>query len=138
MVAGSSISFPQPGRWVKGNAIGAGSFGIVNLAMNTSIGELFVVKSSSSETQLRALENEANLLKDLDSQHIVQCFGHEYSIEANGDRKLGLFMEYMAGGSLSDVAEKIGNVLDESVIRQVYQNLASSWNTWLEMILYIL
>ncbi|PIA47227.1 hypothetical protein AQUCO_01400128v1 [Aquilegia coerulea] len=115
MVAGCSISFPQPGRWVKGNAIGAGSFGVVNLAMNTSTGELFVVKSSSSEPQLRALENEADLLKDLDSPHIVQCFGHEY--EANGGRKLNLFMEYMAGGSLSDVAEKFGNVLDESVIR---------------------
>ena len=102
---------------MKGNAIGAGSFGVVNLAMNTSNGELFVVKSASSVMQLRALENEAKILKNLDSPHVVQCLGHELSKESNGEEKFNLFMEYMAGGSLSDICEKFGNVLDESVVR---------------------
>ncbi|XWS62390.1 hypothetical protein CRYUN_Cryun06bG0006600 [Craigia yunnanensis] len=37
-----------------------------------------------------------------------KCMGRELSKESNGDSKISIFMEYMAGGSLSDVAEKFG------------------------------
>ncbi|KAK9167711.1 hypothetical protein Scep_002902 [Stephania cephalantha] len=108
----------MPRNWVKGNAVGSGSFGVVNLAMNKFTGELFVVKSAASRDGVQVLENEADILENLNSPHIVQCLGRELSKEANGERRLNLFMEFMAGGSLADVAEKFGGALDESVIRR--------------------
>ena len=103
--------------------IGSGSFGTVHLAMNKSNGALFVVKSAESQAGLISLENEANILEKLNSPHIVQCIGRESSSggngngNGNGERKINLLIEYMAGGSLADVAEKFGGALDERVIR---------------------
>ncbi|KAF9608503.1 hypothetical protein IFM89_009869 [Coptis chinensis] len=116
MVVTCSVSSPRPGKWVKGNAIGAGSFGVVSMAMNTCTGELFAMKSSFGTT-FRALENEANILEKLSSPYIIQCLGREVSNEAHGEQKLNVFMEYMAGGTLLDIAEKFGYDLNESVIR---------------------
>ncbi|GMP63171.1 hypothetical protein CsSME_00024969 [Camellia sinensis var. sinensis] len=107
---------PQPGEWMKGKLVGSGSFGVVHLAMNKATGALFVVKSAQSEAGLRSLENEANILESLNSPHIVHCIGRE-SNGANGGKEFNLFLEYVAGGSLSDVAEKFGGALDERVIR---------------------
>lgn len=102
---------------MKGHAVGSGSFGVVNLAMNKSTGELFIAKSALSGVGLECLENEANIIENLDSPYIIRCLGRDFSNEANGDRKLNLFLEFMAGGSLSDVVEKFGGALDESIIR---------------------
>ncbi|XP_010246145.1 PREDICTED: mitogen-activated protein kinase kinase kinase NPK1-like [Nelumbo nucifera] len=109
----------QPREWIKGNVIGSGSFGVVNLAINKATGGIFVVKSASSGAGVQSLENEANILELLDSPYIVRCLGRDFSTGANGERKLNLFLEYMAGGSLADLAQKFGGALDETVI-QVY------------------
>lgn len=117
-MAGNCLNSSAIGKeWVKGRAVGAGSFGIVNLAMNKFTGELFAVKSALSGHGLQSLENEADILENLDSPFIIQCLGRELSYESNGEQRLNLFMEFMAGGSLADVAEKFGGSLDESVIR---------------------
>ncbi|XP_052205755.1 mitogen-activated protein kinase kinase kinase 17-like [Diospyros lotus] len=107
---------PQSGEWVKGKLVGSGSFGTVHLAMNNITGALFVVKSAWSKDGFQSLENEANVLESLNSPHIVNCTGRYLLNGANGEKRLNLFMEYMAGGSLLDVAEKFGGVLDERVI----------------------
>lgn len=107
----------QPDEWVKGKLVGSGSFGTVHLAMNKATGGLFVVKSAQSGAGLKALENEAKILQSLNSQHVVHCIGRDTLSGSNGGHKLNVFMEYMAGGSLSDVAEKFGGVLEEEVIR---------------------
>ncbi|GAV63281.1 Pkinase domain-containing protein [Cephalotus follicularis] len=107
----------KPDEWVKGKVVGLGSFGTVYLAMNKATGALFVVKSAESGAGLEALENESNILESLDSPYIVRCLGRDSSKGSNGEQKLNIFMEYMAGGSLSDVAEKFGGALDEEVIR---------------------
>lgn len=104
-------------QWVKGNEVGNGSFGVVNLAMNKSNGHIFVVKSAPSGAGFEALENEVRILETLDSPHIVLCLGHELSCEPNGQQKFHLFMEFMAGGSLSDIVNKFGGALDESIVR---------------------
>ncbi|KAM7474533.1 hypothetical protein LguiB_021776 [Lonicera macranthoides] len=108
---------PQPVEWVKGKVIGSGSFGTVHLAMNKANGSLFVVKSAESGAGLQSLENEANILEKLNSPHIVKSMGREISSGPNGRKRINLFIEYMAGGSLADVAEKFGGTLDERVIR---------------------
>ncbi|XP_009767132.1 mitogen-activated protein kinase kinase kinase 18-like [Nicotiana tabacum] len=109
-------SCPQPTKWLKGKVIGSGSFGSIHLAMDKATGGLFVVKSADSEAGLKCLENEVKILENLGSPHIVKFIGKDFSFEANGKRKLSLFIEYMTGGSLADVAEKFGGFLDEEVI----------------------
>lgn len=104
---------PLPGAWMKGKLVGSGSFGSVHLAMSKSTGGLFVVKSAQSRDGVQALENEAKILESLNSPYVVRCMGIE-----NGRGKLcNVFMEYMAGGSLSDVAQIFGGAFDEEVIR---------------------
>jgi len=105
--------WPKPSKWVKGKLVGSGSFGTVHLAMNKSTGALFVVKSSHSRAGREALDEEVKILNTLNSSpYIVQCLGTE---EEQG--KLNVFMEYMAGGSLAEVAHKFGGSLDEEVVR---------------------
>ncbi|XP_028793868.1 mitogen-activated protein kinase kinase kinase 17-like [Neltuma alba] len=104
---------PKRGEWVKGKLIGSGSFGTVHLAMSKSTGGLFVVKSAHTRAELAALENEVEILKNLEpSPYIVQYLGSE----RHGD-DLNVLMEYMAGGSLADIAEKFGGSLQEDVVR---------------------
>ncbi|EOX96993.1 NPK1-related protein kinase 3, putative [Theobroma cacao] len=117
MAGSRHCSFPFPGEWVKGKVIGSGSFGTVHLAMNKVTGALFVVKSTESRAGLESLENEATILDGLTSPFVVQSIGKELSRGSNGERRINIFMEYMAGGSLFDVAEKFGGALGEEVIR---------------------
>ncbi|KDO43268.1 hypothetical protein CISIN_1g042809mg [Citrus sinensis] len=75
--------------------------------MNKGTGALFVVKSAESEAGVQALRNEAEIRQSLNSPNIGR----------NGEKTVNIFMEYMAGGSLLDVAEKFGGTLDAGVIR---------------------
>ncbi|KAK6139532.1 hypothetical protein DH2020_026732 [Rehmannia glutinosa] len=109
-------SFSQPKEWLKGSVIGSGSFGTVHLAIDTATGSLFVAKSARSEAGIKSLKNEANILESLNSPHIVKCIGKDISFAKNGATKYSLFFEYMAGGSLSDVLQKLG-ALNEKLIR---------------------
>ncbi|KAK7302385.1 hypothetical protein RJT34_13273 [Clitoria ternatea] len=104
---------PKPSEWMRGKLVGCGAFGNVHLAMNKSTGGLFVVKSAHSRGGREVLDKEVNILKTLSpSPYIVQCLGTE---ENQGSLKI--FMEYMAGGSLAEVAHKFGGSLDEDVVR---------------------
>ncbi|XP_054803859.1 mitogen-activated protein kinase kinase kinase 17-like [Prosopis cineraria] len=104
---------PKQGEWMKGKLVGSGSFGTVHLAMSKSTGGLFVVKSAHSRAEFAALENEVEILKNLEpSPYTVQYLGSE----RDGD-DLNVLMEYMAGGSLADIAEKFGGSLQEDVVR---------------------
>ena len=71
--------------------------------MNKATAALFVVKSTHSKAGLKSLENEAKILQSLKSPHIVQCMGKEFLNEADGGKEFNLFIEYMAGGNLSEV-----------------------------------
>lgn len=99
-------------EWLKGQVIGSGSFGTVNLAIDTTTGSLFVVKSATTEAGFAALKNEAHILHNLDSPYIVKCMGKD-----GGTSKCSLFFEYMGGGSISDMMHKFGGALQEKVIR---------------------
>ncbi|KAM1730031.1 hypothetical protein ACFX11_020502 [Malus domestica] len=104
---------PLPGEWMKGKLVGSGSYGSVHLAMNKTTGALFVVKSAQSRDGVDALEKEVKILESLNSPYVVKCMGRE-----NGEGKcINVFMEYMAGGSLSDVSQIFGGALEEEVVR---------------------
>jgi serine/threonine protein kinase len=93
----------EPGRgWVRGAIIGAGASGTVSLAMSSSNGQLFAVKSAAGFSV--ALDNEYQILQLLDSPYIVRCLGRGYSVE-NGAEVHNLFMEYMPGGSVGGSAD---------------------------------
>ena len=110
-------SLQQPCKWVKGKVIGSGSQGTVHLAINKVTGGLFVAKSALSGVDSKYLEHEANILESLDSPYMIRCMGKGWQKGSDGDAKLNVFIEYMAGGSLSDIAEKFGGALEEEVIR---------------------
>ena len=102
------------GAWVRGAIIGAGAQGTVSLAMNSSNGQLFAVKSAAGYSS--ELDNEYEILQRIDSPYIVRCLGRNFSVE-HGVEMHNLLMEYMPGGSLGDLLIKFGGRLNESVIR---------------------
>jgi len=135
--------------WIRGSLLGAGAFGQVNLAMDRVTGAFFAVKStvvscSSSYQQgdvedvgaavqpnsaLAAMENEIRILQELDSEFVVRCLGSDWS-EEGGKRMRNVFLEYMPGGSLSDVlkqfaggAQQQQQPLDEQLIRSYTRSI---------------
>ncbi|XP_051145925.1 mitogen-activated protein kinase kinase kinase 18-like [Andrographis paniculata] len=114
----TSSSPPQNDQWFKGKLIGSGSFGNVNLAIDSVTGALFAAKSAKSEAGISSLEHEADILSNLDSPYIVKFIGKDVPVSKTGNgADYNVFFEYMAGGSLSDVVQNFGGMLDERLIR---------------------
>lgn len=99
--------------WVRGELIGRGSLGCVWKALNRKTGQLMAVKEvmldPSDKEKLRTLQNEVDLCKDLQHPSIVAYLGNDFI----GDR-LFIYLEFMAGGSVSQVLSQFGP-LDESL-----------------------
>ncbi|CAL5324647.1 unnamed protein product [Camellia sinensis] len=98
--------------WVRGETIGHGSFGTVNLAMpkcqSLQIPPLMAVKSCGSSNSA-SLVNEKSILEELkDCPQIIQCFGSDFSFE-NGEKLYNVFLEYASGGALADKLRNSGN-----------------------------
>ncbi|KAI9225401.1 MAG: kinase-like domain-containing protein, partial [Piptocephalis tieghemiana] len=118
-------------RWIKGEQIGKGSFGRVFHAINTDTGDVIAVKQVPIPTRpskrlaqeqgkmVESLYAEIILLKDLEHDHIVQYIGFEA-----GDEHVNLFMEYVAGGTLSSLLGKHG-AFSLPVIRSFTRQVAS-------------
>lgn len=130
------LDFLQPMedlKWIKGQLIGAGSFGSVYLALNALTGELMAVKqvetsggSAAAEARkksmLDALEREINLLKDLQHPNIVQ-----YLASSKEDDHLNIFLEYVPGGSVAAMLNSYGPLpepLIRNFVRQILTGLA--------------
>lgn len=114
--------------WIKGELIGRGSFGSVFLALNVTTGEMLAVKQvvvqdqvSLKSESLQALHKEVETMKDLDHLNIVQYLGFEQK-----DNTYSLFLEYVAGGSISSCLKSYGK-FDEPLVkfitRQVLEGL---------------
>lgn len=116
-----------PIRWRKGELIGCGAFGRVYMGMNLDSGELLAVKqvlvaanSASKEktqAQIRELEEEVKLLKNLSHPNIVRYLG-----TAREDESLNILLEFVPGGSISSLLGKFGS-FPESVIRMYTKQL---------------
>uniref|UniRef100_A0A7N0TAD3 Protein kinase domain-containing protein n=1 Tax=Kalanchoe fedtschenkoi TaxID=63787 RepID=A0A7N0TAD3_KALFE len=112
-------------EWVRGETIGHGSFGKVDLAILNSGAGLMAVKSApvySSES----LRHEREVLGLLgDSENVIRCFGDSFSSE-KGERLYNIFLEYAAGGSLYDrVREYGGEGLSEAEVRSYARSVLS-------------
>lgn len=114
--------------WIKGELIGRGSFGAVYLALNVTTGEMLAVKqvvvsdgASADCEGLDALHKEVETMKDLDHLNIVQYLGFEQK-----KNTYSLFLEYVAGGSISSCLRTLGRfdeLLVRFIIRQVLEGL---------------
>ncbi|KAK2967585.1 hypothetical protein RJ640_030456 [Escallonia rubra] len=93
-------------EWVRGDRVGHGSFGTVNLAVprsqNPEFPPLMAVKSCSV-SHSASLMNEKLILDELRncSPQIIQCFGDDFSLE-NGEKLYNILLEFASGGALAD------------------------------------
>ncbi|CAD8122453.1 unnamed protein product [Paramecium sonneborni] len=106
---------PKKIRWTPGQVIGQGSFGRVIEAMNLDTGQLMAVKQVMvdvrNEDRIIALEIEIDLLSLMKHKNIVSYYGMERT-----EKTLNIFLERVAGGSLSSMLQKFGP-FQESLIK---------------------
>lgn len=109
--------------WVKGELIGRGSFGSVYLALNVTTGEMLAVKqvvasgNAAMSEGLDALHKEVETMKDLDHLNIVQYLGFEQK-----NKTYSLFLEYVAGGSISSCLKSYGK-FDEPLVQYITRQI---------------
>ncbi|KEH43905.1 MAP kinase kinase kinase [Medicago truncatula] len=118
---------PPPIRWRKGELIGSGAFGRVYMGMNLDSGELIAVKQvliepgiafkENTKANIRELEEEVKLLKNLKHPNIVRYLG-----TAREEDSLNILLEFVPGGSISSLLGKFGS-FPESVIRTYTKQL---------------
>ncbi|KAE8722405.1 protein RALF-like 34-like [Hibiscus syriacus] len=112
-------------EWVRGDTIGSGSFGTVNLMMPKKSffkSPLMVVKSSQTLGSF-SLRHEKQVLDQLGfCPQIISCFGDEFTVE-NGEKKYNLFLEYAKKGSLADHVKKSGGSLAESDVKRYVRSI---------------
>ncbi|XP_041006810.1 mitogen-activated protein kinase kinase kinase 18-like [Juglans microcarpa x Juglans regia] len=112
--------------WTRGQAIGHGSSATVSLATSHLYGSVFAVKSAEL-SQSEFLQREQQILSSLSvTPHMVNYKGYDVTME-NNMLMYNLFMEYVPGGTLTDVIRTCGGRLEESVIgcytQQIVQGL---------------
>ncbi|ESP01178.1 hypothetical protein LOTGIDRAFT_139776 [Lottia gigantea] len=108
-----------PTNWQKGQLLGTGAFGEVYKCYDLDTGQEFAVKmvqlgnlNAETSKEVRALENELQLLRNFQHERIVQYFGCQ-----NEATILSIFIEYMPGGSVKDLIHDIGS-LQESIVKK--------------------
>ncbi|MCD9558840.1 hypothetical protein HAX54_016466 [Datura stramonium] len=98
--------------WIRGEAVGHGSFAKVHLAIPRKQSTQFVpsmVVKSSGVSHSASLMNEKKILDELNGcQEIVRCFGDSNSFE-NGENLYNVLLEYASGGSLAEKLKKSEN-----------------------------
>lgn len=119
VVQGSSIA------WVRGPLIGRGSLGRVFKARDQDTGQILAVKEvpinrrDAQDEEFRAsLENEVSIMRDLKHPHIVAYLGHDYI-----DGCLYMYLEHMAGGTLTQALNEFGPFEEFLIARYSYQLL---------------
>ncbi|KAM4689302.1 mitogen-activated protein kinase kinase kinase 3-like isoform 2-T2 [Discoglossus pictus] len=117
----SNKSPQAPENWRLGKLLGRGAFGEVFLCYDVDTGRELAVKqvpfdpeSQETSKEVNALECEIQLLKLHRHERIVQYYG---CLRDPTERKLSIFVEYMAGGSIKDQLKSYG-ALTENVTRR--------------------
>lgn len=96
--------------WVRGELIGRGALGRVFKALDQKSGVFLAVKEVAINAEdeeeskfMDALKNEIDILKELKHTHIVSYLGHDYI-----DGCLYMYLEHMAGGSVTQALQQFG------------------------------
>ncbi|XP_051125637.1 mitogen-activated protein kinase kinase kinase 18-like [Andrographis paniculata] len=109
-------------EWRKGPTIGRGSSAVVSVA-TTAAGEVFAVKSAGVSSS-GSLRKEEIIMTQFSSPFVVQCFGSDVK-----DHVFNLFLEYVPGGTLSDLIRSSGGGrLEEAAIRLYARQLVEGLN----------
>ncbi|KAL3854713.1 hypothetical protein ACJMK2_013971 [Sinanodonta woodiana] len=118
-----------PTNWTRGRSLGSGAFGEVYLCYDRDSGRELAVKqvqlihmNAETSKEVRALENEIQLLRNFEHERIVQYFGCHQD-----EMVLSIFMEYMPGGSVKDELTRYGPLMESvgrKYTRQVLEGLA--------------
>jgi serine/threonine protein kinase len=105
--------------WTRGKLIGRGALGLVYRA--EAEGSVIAVKEVALDVDdarfRQDLENEIQIMKDLKHPFIVSYLGHDYL-----DDRLYLYMDFMPGGSVSQVLKEHGP-LDEGLMATYVKQL---------------
>lgn len=111
--------------WTRRSAVGNGSSATVYLASIASSGELFAVKSAEL-LKSDFLKTEQRILSSLSHPSIVGYRGFDVTTE-NGKLMYNLFMEYVAGGTLTEEIVRRGGRIKEAAAafytRQIVRGL---------------
>ncbi|XP_016335731.1 mitogen-activated protein kinase kinase kinase 19-like [Sinocyclocheilus anshuiensis] len=115
--------------WTKGEVLGKGAYGTVYCGL-TSQGQLIAVKqvaldastSEMAEKEYERLEREVDLLKTLHHTNIVGFLG-----TALCENTVSIFMEYVPGGSISNILSRFGPLPEKVFVlytRQILEGVA--------------
>ncbi|CAF0951140.1 unnamed protein product [Adineta steineri] len=107
---------PQtPSNWKLGRQLGQGAFGKVFLCYDVDNGSELAIKqipireiNSDITREMKFLEGEINIYKQLDHERIVRYHG-----VLRTDDYLQIFMEYMAGGSVREQILNYGALTEQ-------------------------
>lgn len=111
----SDISPPK--NWQSCEVLGHGSFGRVLFGANMDTGELIAIKQISvlhtqeNKSSIDHIQQEIDILSQLHHKNIVRYLG-----TSRDDQHLNIFLEYVAGGSISSLLNRFGK-FNESLIR---------------------
>ena len=121
------------------------AYASVSLAIDLEDGLMFVVKSTSAETmysyrkspELAAMESEISILRSLNCAHVISYLGDNTTYDRSGHASRNLFLEYMEGGSVSDLLKRCGGRLqEEQVQREVHSVHKKHLRTILILFIY--
>eukprot|EP01064_Diplonema_japonicum_P000981 TRINITY_DN10647_c0_g2_i1.p1 TRINITY_DN10647_c0_g2~~TRINITY_DN10647_c0_g2_i1.p1 ORF type:complete len:515 (+),score=66.40 TRINITY_DN10647_c0_g2_i1:88-1632(+) len=115
--------------WTKGKLLGCGAYGTVFAAMDNETGVQMAVKVVSLKdstyhdddrrgSAVRSLEREIEVLSSLKHPNIVR-----YIRAVASSKKICIFMEFMAGGSLADLCRRTRNGLSIKVLQRFIRQL---------------
>ncbi|KAK7169019.1 hypothetical protein R3I93_005114 [Phoxinus phoxinus] len=111
--------------WTKGEVLGKGAYGTVYCGL-TSQGQLIAVKqvtldastSEMAEKEYDRLEREVELLKNLHHTNIIGFLG-----TALCENTVSIFMEYVPGGSISNILSRFGPLPEKVFVLYTQQIL---------------
>ncbi|KAG9240832.1 cell division control protein-like protein 15 [Calycina marina] len=102
-----AVQVPELKDYVLGDSLGKGAFGSVYKALNLGTGEAVAIKQIKlgdlPRSELRMIEAEIDLLKNLKHDNIVKYLGFVKSSEC-----LSIILEYCENGSLHSICKSYG------------------------------
>ena len=119
------VEVTPPSKCQTSEIIGQGSFGRVLFAANLETGELMALKQipliefsyGSAHERVKEIQEEVEILSRLNHKNIVRYLGTK-----RDDQFLLIFMEYVAGGTISSLLNKYGK-FNETLIRVYTQQI---------------